>query len=288
MAVASTAPVIKYRDEWIAKFEVTQTLLRDTVTTEFMQNGYQATFLVAGSEGATAKTRGTNALIPVTPDQNEQFVATMTEWHDLREKTGFNIFQSQSNQRAIMQRNGISVLNRKVDDIILTELDTTTVYWNTGGAAITASVDQVMKAKTILGVNGIPWDSNIYAVITPAFEAQLMKTKEFASREYVNRAPMEGADAAWRDRPLMYYWIGVNWIVHPSLSGVGTATAKCFMWHKNAIGHAIDINGMDIDAGYESKQQLSWSRASCYMAAKALQGSGIVEMTHDDSGYAAG
>ena len=274
--MAETAFQIQYRDEFIAGFEQRQSLLRDSVTTEAVIKGNQATFLVADSGGAEAVTRGVNGMIPARADNLNQPVATLAEWHDLVRKTNFNVFASQGNQRAIMQQTTMGVINRKIDsDIAEGTIDT--------GSAVTASVALVMKAKTKLGNAGVPWDSNLWAVISPAFEGYLMQTKEFASREYTNKLPTDNADPAWRDRAMSYFWLGVNWIVHPNVVGVGTAAESCFMYHKSAIGHAIDTAGLDSPVGYDEEQAYSWARCTAHMGSKMLQNTGIVEMIHDGS-----
>lgn len=274
------AAQIQYRQEFIAAFEQRQSLLRDAVTTESVIKGNQATFLVAGSGSDTAVTRGVNGLIPAKADTESQLTATLAEWHDLRRKTNFNVFASQGNQRAIMQANTLAVINRKIDSEILTELATGTI---TTGAAVPASMQLVMKAKTKLGNAGVPWDSNIFAVISPGFEGYLMQIKEFASREYIGKAPMDSADPAWRDRPMMYFWLGINWIVHPNVAGVGTASESCFMWHKSALGHAVDTAGLESPIGYDEEQAYSWARCTVHMGSKLLQNTGVVEMVHDAS-----
>lgn len=279
-----SAEQIQYRQEYIAEFETNATLLRDTVTTEAVVKGNQARFLVAGSGGASAVTRGINGNIPTRGLSNTTATATLVEWHDLPRTTDFNIFQSQGDQRMIMQRSSVSVMNRKIDDDIITELATGTV--NTG-AAVTGSVALVLRAKTILGLAKVPWDSNITGLITPAMEAYLMQTKEFASVEYINNKPMGDADAAWRDRPTMFRWLGVNWITHPDLPGVGTAAESCFMYHKSALGHAVDIRGIRVASGYNDEQDYSWQRASCYMGPQILQNAGIVVIAHDGSALVA-
>ena len=282
--MAETAFQTQYRQEFIRGFEVRQSLLRDTTTTEAVIKGNQAVFLVADSGAASAVTRGVNGLIPARGDNLNQNTCTLSEQHDLVRKTGFNVFASQGNQRAIMQETTMSVLNRKIDDQILTELATAT---NDNGAATTASLAFVMRAKTILGNNKVPWDGGIFAVVTPAFEAYLMQTSEFASADYVDMKPLPGADAAWSDRQKAFRWAGVTWITHPGLSGVGTAAEICFMYHKTAIGHAADTAGLQTPVGYDEEQDYSWARATCYMGAKLLQNSGVVVMTHDGSAYVA-
>ena len=278
--MAVNAPQIQYRDEFIAGFERHQALLRYTVTTETMIKGNQATFLVVDSGSASAVTRGVNGLIPARNDNNTQYTATLVEWHDLVEKTGFNIFESQGDQRAAMQMTSRGVLNRRIDADIITELATGT---QDTGTAQTASLALCLRAKTILGNAAVPFDGNIFAAITPAFEAYLLQVKEFANADYVPVKPLASGETSFNDSPMMYRWMGVNWIVHPGLTGVGTSAEKCFMYHKNAIGHAINTGAIQTPIGYEEKQDISWARASAYIGSKLLQNTGVVVINHDGS-----
>ena len=278
--MADTAYQIQYRQEFIAGFEQRQSLVRNTVTTEAVLKGNQATFLVADSGDATAVTRGVNGLIPARADNLNQYTATLVEWHDLVRRTNFNIFASQGDGRRIMQDTTMAVLNRKIDSDIITELNTAT---QDTGSAVTASLALAMHSKVILGNNDVPSDGNIFSLITPAFEAYLMQTKEFASAEYVSNKPFDGNGGIMT----MFRWAGVNWIVHPNLPGKGTSAERCFMYHKNAIGHAADTAGMDSAVGYDEEQAYSFARCSMHMGAKILQSSGIVVINHDGSGFAA-
>lgn len=282
--MAVNAPQIQYRDEFIAGFERHQALLRNTVTTETMIKGNQATFLVVDSGSASAVTRGVNGLIPARNDSNTQSTATLVEWHDLVEKTGFNIFESQGDQRAAMQMTSRGVLNRRIDADIITELATGT---QDTGTTQTASLALALRAKTILGNASVPFDGNIFAAITPAFEAYLLQVKEFGNADYVPLKPLATGETSFNDSPMMYKWIGVNWIVHPGLTGVGTSAEKCFMYHKNAIGHAINTGAIQTPIGYEEKQDISWARASAYVGSKLLQNTGVVVINHDGSALVA-
>lgn len=281
--MAETAFQKQFRQEMIASFEQLQSLVRDTVTTEAVIKGNQAEMLVAGSGGATAVTRGVNGLIPSRADDNTQTTITLVEWHDLVRKTGFNIFASQGNQRALMQKTTMGVINRKIDSDIITELNTGTV--NTG-AAVTASLALVLKSKTILQNADVPWDTNISALITPAFEAYLLQIAAFASAEYVDMKPMEGGNG-WTDKPKVRRWLDVNWIVHPNLPGKGTNAEKCFMYHKSAIAHAANTGGIMSAVGYDDEQDYSYARCSMFMGSQILQNSGVVVMNHDGSAYVA-
>lgn len=278
--MAETATQIQYRQEFVLGYEQRRSLLQDHVTTEAVIKGNQAIFLVVDSAGAEATTRGPNGLIPSNADNLTPNTCTLQEWHDLRRKNRFNIFSGQGNQAALMQQNTMSVLNRKTDALIIAELNTGTVDT---GTAVTASLGLAMKAQTILGNADVPFDGQICALITPAFRAYLMQTTEFSSADYVRRAPFDGSSTTWKDQPGYYEWAEVKWIVHPNLPGKGTSAEKCFMFHKSAIGHAFDMDGLDIDVGYMGEQQYSWARASGFMGSKLLQNAGVVVMNHDAS-----
>jgi hypothetical protein len=178
-----------------------------------------------------------------------------------------------------MQENSMGVINRKIDDDIITELNAAGNTQDTGTTQ-TASLSMVMYGLAILGNNSVPMDGNISALITPAFHAYLMQTKEFANVEYVDNKPFSGNLMAYR-------WAGVNFIVHPNLPGKATTAEKCFLYHKNAIGHAINTGGIDTAVGYDEENDYSFARCTAFMGAKTLQVSGIVVLNHDGSAYAA-
>lgn len=276
--MADTAFQTLYRQEFINGFEQRETLMRKTVTTDGIAKGNSFVFLIADSGGATATTRGVNGLIPARADNLTQQTLSLSENHDLVRRTGFNIFASQADGRRIMQETSMGVLNRTVDNQILTELANATQA--TGLTSSTASLDMVMFAKTILLNNQVPNDGNISAVISPAFHAYLMATTEFANVQYVNDKPFQ-------DMPIMFRWAGINFIEHNNLVGLGTATEKCYMYHKSAIGHALDTKGVQALVGFHEEQDYSWARTSGYMGAKMLQSKGVVLMRHDGSKYAA-
>lgn len=283
--MAETAPQVQYRQEFIHGFEDMQSRLRSTTITEAMIKGNQATFLVADSGSATAKTRGANGMIAARADNLTQLTATLKEWHDLVRKTGFNIFQSQGAQRKIMQATSMAVVNRKIDDDIIAQLDTLT---NDTGTAAPASIDMIVKAKVILGNNfvDVSDEDNLFGVISPAFEGYLEQTTEYSSADYVGLKIMDGPTKQYRR------WMGINWTVHPRLTnsvgagGSGTSE-QCFMYHRNAIGHAVDKSGLESPIGYNEEQDYSWCRVSIFMGSKLLQNAGGVMMKHDGSAYVA-
>lgn len=275
-----TAYQTQYRQEFIAGFEHRQSLLRSCCVTEAVIKGNIATFLVADSGGANAVTRGVNGLIPARSDNLTQSSAALVEWHDLVQKTGFNVFASQGDRRRIMQETSMAVINRKIDFDIVAQLDTAT---NDTGAYAVATLGMVAKSKAILGINYVPTNEveNMFAVVTPAFMAYLMQIDEFSSADYVDAKPFTGRPGT------ILRWYGVNWIESPLLSGTGTAQEKCYMFHRNAIGHAVDTKGLQSPVGYNEEQDYSFARVSGYFGSKLLQNSGVVQMKHDGPAYVA-
>lgn len=270
--MATTAFQQKYRDEFIAGFETRQSILRDTVTTDTMTKG-QSTFFLISKPNRTAVTRGANGFIPASMEDLTQVQVQMQERHDLSQKTNFNIFAGQADQRAIMQMESMGVINRDTDLMILATLATGTV--NTGTTA-TMSKTLVNRALTKLWNGKVPNDGQVYGLLSPAAWAYLSDVVGFSSRDYVSDQPLVVGPETRR-------WMGVTWLMSPEIPGLGTNAAKCFLWHKSAVGHAIDARQIQTTAGYNEEQDYSYARTTFYHGTAVLQNTGIVVINHDDS-----
>lgn len=265
-----------YIDEFIAAYEQEKSLLSAACTPESMASGLTVYWLVAGSGGATAVTRGQNGQIPYFTPSNTQVSATLVEKHAPFELTGFDIFASQGNQRMIMQNASMAVIRRDQDLTILTELANATQDFGSG----LLDLPTVAYSKAILGQNYVDTSNpdDMFWIISPAAEADLMQIPEFTSSLYVAIQPMEGG-------PMRNYrrWMGSNWIVSPLVTGVATSSEVLYNYHRAALGYADNVGAENIAIGYDDKQDASWSRASIYHAAKILQNGGINKIAHDGS-----
>ena len=273
------AAQVQYRQAFVDQFEGTSSVFRVATTKETMSKGNSVTFLVAGSGTDTAVTRGVNGQIPYGNPTNSQINAVLVEKHAPYELNGFNIFSSQGDQKAIMRKASMNVINRDIDLTCLAALASATI--DTGSTA-TASLALVEKAKAYLGNQDVPIEEedNMFAVITPQFRAYLMQTAEFSKGSYVDVKPFNGPTRK------MWRWDGVNWMVSSRISGIATATELCYMWHRSALGYAVNVGEDSIAIGYDEKQDTSWSRATIYHVAKILQNTGIVQIKHDGSASA--
>ncbi|MBZ9873083.1 hypothetical protein LB542_19740 [Mesorhizobium sp. BR1-1-9] len=277
--MAIEAAMIQYRKEFVGAFEQRVSLLKAMTTKEAVISGNQATFLVSGSGTDTAVTRGTNGQIPYGNPTNSQNTATLVEKHAPYELTGFNIFASQGDQKRVMQMNSMAVINRDIDLTLLAELANATQDFGAG----TASLATVAGAQAILGNSDIPVEdeNNMFCIISPAFRGYLMQTTEFASGDYVEVKPFGGPARK------MFRWMGINWAVSSRVTGLGTSSEICYMFHRDAIGYAVNVGEEKIAIGYDEKQDTSWSRATVFHGAKILQNTGIVKITHDGSAFVA-
>lgn len=277
--MAVEAAVTQYRQAFVDQFEGRSSIFRACTTKESVVKGNSAIFLVAGSGTDTAVSRGVNGLIPYSNPTNTQKTATLVEKHAPYELTGFNVFSSQGDQKEVMRRASMAVINRDIDLTVLAELANATIDT---GASATGSLAMVEKAKAYLGNNDIlvEEEENMFAAITSSFRSYLVQTSEFASGDYVDVKPLVGPTRR------MWRWNGVNWMVSSRISGVSTSTELCYMWHRAAIGYAVNVGEDSIFIGYDEKQDLSWSRATIFHGAKILQNTGIVQMKHDGSAFA--
>jgi hypothetical protein len=225
-------------------------------------------------------TRGLNGRIPRAQDSLTQPAATLVEYHDMPERTRFDIFSSQGDGRRIMQDGSIKVMNKQIDDLIIAELSTGTADT---GTATGAGVRLFAKARGILGQADVDIDEeeNMFCAISPAAETLLLSVKEYTNADYVDIKPLVGPAVRMRR------WMGCNFFVSNRLSGKNTTAEKLLMWHRNAIGFAYDKEGMEVVAGYDEMESLYYARTSMFMGAKLLQNGGVCVINHDYSGIIA-
>ena len=273
---------IIYRDQFVAGFERRSSVLREAVTTDTESRGGGVYFLIASSNNRTAVTRGSNGLIPSSDDSQSQVLASFAEAHDLQKRTGFDIFRAQSNQLEIMRMNGMAVINRKIDDVIINgALATGTVNLGSVGTMSKTVANQIVT-KLRNAFVGEDTSGQLYAAISPAAYAYMTDITSFANTLYCTATGgkmEEGIPSIGKWK----YWMGIMWTEHTGLTGVGTNSCTCFAWHKAAVGHAIATGSIDAVIDRNREQDYSYARHSVYQAAQKLQNAGIVKFTHDDS-----
>ena len=278
--MAVQAAVTQFRQETVAQFEQKSTQLAMATTRETVRHGQTATFLVSGSHGDTATTRGANGDISFGGPQNSQVSMTLKEKHAAKELTGFDVFASQGNQADGLRNMVMNIINRDRDLVILAAMAAATQDYGTGPMDLM----NVLGAVAILGNNQVPTDEvdNMFGIISPAANAYMMTIPEFANAQYVDIKPFAGGASKRYKR-----WADINWITTPLVTGVGTASEILYIFHRAAIGYSAALGEDKVYADYETKHGRSWARAELFHEAGLLQNSGVIKMTHDGSAFAA-
>lgn len=273
--MALNPAMVTYREEFLAAFETNQTLLRDTVMTESLITGNQAIILVT-AQAEAMKQRGVDGLIPASNEVDTQQTIQLTEMHHRTTVTNWDIFQGQADRRRIMQMRGINAANKEIDDNILTALSAATTTYGTTITTSGLTLSVFTDIMQTLYANQVPNDGGITCVWTPKMFARLLLLNQFTSSDWQSNQPMVTG-------PQVVKWMGANHIMHPRLTGVGTSTATCYVYHKSAIAHAVDTAGVRTDIGYNGEHDYSYARHSIFHGSKVLQNAGVLKITSNDT-----
>lgn len=266
-------------------------MLRAGVFTKNEVVGSTASFHKLGTGTATTKSRHGE----ITPMNASHTAPSCTlvdlyagDWVDKLDEAKTNI-----DTKMAYSKTGAFALGRAVDDQITTELDTTTqstiTLTVTSKATVLASLLQFVEA---LWANSVPNDGQVYAAMTPRMWSQAMTVDQFTNSDYVtaNGLPFAGQNGVPGHRKWLD-WMGVKWCMHPALPGQGTGTAKCFLWHKNAIGHAAGKHAGNIASNDMVAADITWhgDRAAHFvnhmMSGQAclIDDLGVIEGNLDDT-----
>ena len=77
-------------------------------------------------------------------------------------------------------------------------------------------------------------------------------------------------------------WLGVKWIRHTGLTGKGGATAKCYIYDMNAIGHQID-GEPQTHMYYEDEEDRYGTWVKTIHCAALVLPRGVYRAVHDDT-----
>lgn len=273
------AAVTQYRQSVVDAFAEGTSFTRAMCTKEVMRNGLNCTFLVSGSSTDAAVTRGVNGEIPYNNPTNTQVTATLAEYHAPYKLTGFNVFASQGDQKAVMRKESVKTINRKIDTLVLAELANATIDTGTSAPVSNAMIQNAIAA---LGNNAVPVEEedNMFCIGSPSMRSYLMQMPEYTNSDYVDVKAYNGAIVKMRR------WAGINWAFTSLISGNATSTELCYLFHRSALGLAVGLDEGSVQIGYDAEQDYSWSRASVYIAPKILQNSGIVQIKHNGAASA--
>ena len=219
--------------------------LRNTLRMKTGIVGKSTTFQKVGK--GTATTKGRHGVISPMNQDHTPIECTMQDryagdWVDKLDEAKVNI-----DERMVIAKGGAWACGRAVDDDAITAMDGTTQTPITLTFDTKANVlAHLLEWCEALDANDVPNDGQRYGLLTPRGWSAAMTVEEFNSADFVmaNGMSFSGQQGA-PVQQLWKPWNGVLWKVHTGLPGVGGATAKGFLYHKNAVGYGM---GVDVTA----------------------------------------
>jgi len=285
-----TSFITSYEAKVHEVFQRQGSYLKDSVRVKDNVIGSTAVFQKIGKGTATTKAR--HGTIPPMTQNHTAPSTTLADfyagdWVDKLDEAKTNI-----NERDAIASGGAQALGRKCDDQITTVLDTTTqtviTLTVTSKATILATAVEFAEAAW---ANDVPNDGQVYAVVTARYWSQLMLLDQFQNSDYVaadgmtfKQGPSIGR-GKWKD------WMGIKWKMQTGLPGAGTATAKCFVYHKMAVGYAIAQSAGNIAGNESVAADITWhgDRAAHFVNhmmsgnAVMIDDTGVIEANLDDT-----
>lgn len=240
--------------------------------------GSSTTFQKIGTGTATTKARhGTITPMNQTHTAIECTLADFYagDWVDKLDEAKVNI-----NEKDALARGGAMALGRKIDDQITTALDATTESTVTITVTSVANIRKgALELVEALWDNDVPNDGENYGALTPRCSSQFQLMEEYSSADYVGfdgQPYKQGMPVGrWKD------WNGVKWTVHTGLPGRGTATAKVFVWNKQAIGYASAKSAGNVAGRSAVSADITWhgDRAAHFVNHMMSGGAALIDTT---------
>lgn len=262
------------RDVHLA-YQRERSMLRTMVRTDADVEGSSVRFQKLGTMSVSGKAR--NADIPIQNPAHTHVDVTLLDRYgavliDKLDLTKLNIAVREGYVYDMS-----SAFGRETDEQITDAMQagaTQTIGTFTG--SITRN--NALLGREALDRGDVPSDGRIYWAVTPRMWAHLMTISEFVNSDFIGFENMPwkniGLEAKAWNRAMVFQFNG--------LPGVGTATARSYMWHWRSIGHAIG-DEVDITWQWENLKK-GWSGAgSMSMNAVVIDPAGLIEFRVDDT-----
>jgi hypothetical protein len=269
--------VRQYEAEVHEEFQRQGSKLMNTVRMKDGVVGKSTTFQRVGKGTATSKAR--HGVVPpmnVVHTPVDCFLEDRYagDWVDKLDELKLNI-----QERQITARAGAMALGRDIDDRIIVKLDGTSqtaiTYTYTSIATILGSLLAVDEQLT---ENDVPDDGDRWGLLTPHAWSAAMIVPQFASADFVGGdLPFPGALGRQ-----VRTWLGINWMRHTGLPGMGTATAKGFAYHKTAVGFASG-QGITTDITWHGDRAAHFVNNMMSNGACLIEDTGVIELTINDT-----
>ena len=264
-----------FTKEFKYDFERDGPKLLNCVSSQGVVNGDLVYFDVV-DPGDEAVEKGRDGRIPSSDLGLSQVSAQLQNHHKKYRIDDFDKFRANPNMAQAMQMRGKGAIVRKIEQLIVDQLDTATA--NMGAATILSTLAEISEWVEALSLNDVEIDSGqVTGVVSHRAWSQMLRIPEFKSADYTE---VKVADRYYATKAKQF--LGVNWIMYNGLTGRGTAAAKCYLFHRSAIGHMFD--GLPSPIFFDNKEDAySGVRFEVKHTAKMLLQRGVIQFVHNDT-----
>lgn len=273
-------------EEWNEEFIMNYGQSKSLLPARCNQSGWSAGtgtmhFTIVENDQITT-TRGVNGDIVYRNSNQSVIEVDLEEALGAEEIDNFTSFKSSVDQRRIMYKRVEGAIHRKMDDEILTELDGTPNTFDSGDLpGGSGSVGFPLH-----WVNALELTSQFHELTVGAEgdSTGLLSIRAFAmlssqvpvtSRDYSDEMPLVKGYKPFR-------WQGILWIPYArGLSGFGTNSAKCFLFHNDAVAWK-DTGDVSMIVDFDRRNRKFFCNGQEMYATKRLLDDGVLEFLHDD------
>lgn len=230
--------------------------------------GTSTTFQKIGKGSATTKSRH-GTITPMNQDHTA-VVCTMSDFYagDYVDKLDEN--KITHDEKRVIVTGGAYALGRKTDELIITQMDTTST---TNTTATRLTLAKIQASMRTLGDNDVFEGGRMFAIL-PWYEwaNDLLSIQQFASSDYSgNLRPFLAGTESKR-------WLGTDWMPHSGLEDlVSGSTAKSFWYHEDALGWGYGQNVMT-DISWVGERAAHWVNNMMSGGAALIDGDGCIEI----------
>lgn len=250
-------------------------VIRGTIRTVSGVTGNQTTFQKVASGSSSQKTR--HGQIPVMNLDHSSVTCTLEDWYTGEWIDKLDLLKINHDERGVVTESAAAAQGRRTDQIIVDAMDDAT---NTTAITLTNAAtvrNCLLEAIEDLKERDVPFDGNVWGLMSPSMESALMTLDQFTDADYV------GPDLPYKNPGMgrVRSWLGVNWMCFTGLP-LATNTRTGFIYHRSAVGHAI---GQDVqsDITWQGTHAAWFAATSLSMGAVLIDNNGVQELTIDES-----
>lgn len=264
MATSTNAAFIaQYSNEVKQLFQQDGTKLMDTVRVHKNVTGLTYNFHRMAAIVANTKARDAD-LTGLDPTAS-QVTATLADYYAPVYVDKLDLFKTNANMRQEYAKSTAAALNRKIDDVIITELATATNTTATVTGGLTLA--KILECMTYLNQNDVD-PENRYLVIGAKQVSEALAIQQLTSTDYVSVQAIlnSGIGSA----------LGFKWIM--SSRATAFSATGCYAYVSDAIGLAV---GQDVttEVNYIPHKASYLTTSSVSLGAKIIDNLGITKMT---------